>query len=278
MSNKKNGKHSEALKIEIVEVTPTMAKKWLDAKHGGQRNITPLRVAALAKAMAAGEWTDSNDAICFDKLGFLVNGQHRMAAVVKSGATCRFVVMRDVDEASMGTIDTCRPRSLGDNITMDGGSCGKWAEAIVRAMFAWDNGFTQLRGGNDNAKASRAEYLAYYRQHEKEITDSFQARKYTTLTRFIPPAIASALWIIFGRIDTGQRDEFLAQVNAPEGILREEPEYMLHTVYNNHKLKRISVSRDIQFFFAIKAWNMRRTGKRTQVLSYKPDEGRLIPI
>ena len=47
--------------------------------------------------MQDGKWRLNGKTICFDSTGRLLNGQHRLSAVVRSGVTLTTVVVRGLD-------------------------------------------------------------------------------------------------------------------------------------------------------------------------------------
>jgi len=72
-------------------VTPSLAKRWL-ATAASNADMVWSRVTAMAKEMKAGRYK-AQSAILF-KDGKLIDGRHRLEAVVKSGKAIRFPVQR----------------------------------------------------------------------------------------------------------------------------------------------------------------------------------------
>jgi hypothetical protein len=72
-------------------VTPSLAKRWL-ATAANKADMVWSRVTAMAKEMKAGRYK-AQSAILF-KDGKLIDGRHRLEAVVKSGKAIRFPVQR----------------------------------------------------------------------------------------------------------------------------------------------------------------------------------------
>jgi hypothetical protein len=64
-----------------VLVTPDMAREWL-TKDVVNRPLIPRNVDALAFDMKSGRWVLTHQSIAFNRDGFLVDGQHRLRAVV----------------------------------------------------------------------------------------------------------------------------------------------------------------------------------------------------
>lgn len=99
------------------EVTPAMARKWLEGNHLN-RMINNQRVNTFARDMKAGRWRDNGETICFDTTGALLNGQHRLSAVVKSGCPVMMSCIFGVEDG--GNYDTGRPRNSRDTLILNG--------------------------------------------------------------------------------------------------------------------------------------------------------------
>jgi hypothetical protein len=86
------------LEITVEIINPEEAQAYLDnnAKH---RPIKEKKVDAYMTEMADGRWRLNGKTICFDTDGRLLNGQHRLSAVVKSGVSLTTVVVRGLDPA-----------------------------------------------------------------------------------------------------------------------------------------------------------------------------------
>jgi len=96
---KRNGK--AAVEWEFVLVTPVLALEWLSLLNWCNRKLCKSTVLKYATAMASGLWDEEEsqaDQIQFatapDGRVALINGQHRCAAVVKSGVSIWFWVVR----------------------------------------------------------------------------------------------------------------------------------------------------------------------------------------
>jgi hypothetical protein len=86
------------LEITIEVISPEEAQAYLDnnAKH---RPIKEKKVNEYMQEMSDGKWRLNGKTICFDVNGRLLNGQHRLSAIVKSGVSLTTVVVRGLDPA-----------------------------------------------------------------------------------------------------------------------------------------------------------------------------------
>lgn len=105
------------MKVAIEEVTPEMAKVWL-AKSKGNRQIRDAYVLSLAVDLEAGRWVPEASDVVFDTTGALIDGHHRLSAIVMYEAPARMCVKRDVPPEARNVIDTGRTRSMTDLLGM----------------------------------------------------------------------------------------------------------------------------------------------------------------
>ena len=107
----------------VVSISPEMAKEMLDLsdKTGFRnRNLSKRIVARYADAMAKNEWGLSNDAIAVTSDGKVLNGQHRLHAVISSGTTQKFLVLEDADEMMFKYLDNGTLRTMNDYVVSSG--------------------------------------------------------------------------------------------------------------------------------------------------------------
>lgn len=84
-SEVKKAPRSKEIEQRVLTVTPAHAEKWLEMNTGNRR-IRPSHVRHLAKQMEMGRWMLSPEPIVFSPQR-LLDGQHRLSAVLMSGCT-----------------------------------------------------------------------------------------------------------------------------------------------------------------------------------------------
>lgn len=104
---------------EVEEITPTIAQEWLEC-NTHNRSVSDRLVEIYAEAMAAKEWYLNGEPIIFDYNGLLQSGQHRLLAVMQSGATIRSLVVRGAEPQALFSLDSGRKRKLTDALTLLG--------------------------------------------------------------------------------------------------------------------------------------------------------------
>lgn len=86
-------------KSSVIIVTPSYAKNLL-AKNKGNRNIRQRTVKIYASDMKNGRWQLTPQGIIISKNGNLLDGQHRLSAVVMADVSVPMNVTYDVEEGS----------------------------------------------------------------------------------------------------------------------------------------------------------------------------------
>ena len=92
----------------VVEVTPDMAREWLATST--QQRFDDVRLARLRKAITSGGWHPSRQVSPVAiRAGVLVNGNHRLRAVVDTGATVPMWVTQQKGAAAMSEVTLYHP-------------------------------------------------------------------------------------------------------------------------------------------------------------------------
>jgi hypothetical protein len=100
LPSKETGMHTK-----MVLVTPEIAASWL-THNIVNRPMNPRSVEALAWDMRRGKWTLTHQGIAFNTDGLLVDGQHRLRAIVAANQSVPLLVTFNVECSFEAPIDT----------------------------------------------------------------------------------------------------------------------------------------------------------------------------
>lgn len=103
-----------------VKVTPAMAGDWLE-KNIINRPIRPKWVTYLAEQITLGKFYRCTSAVGFREDGVLVNGQHRLLAILKAGVAVELLVATGMQEDSFHIEDRGSQRTVGDALGLPEG-------------------------------------------------------------------------------------------------------------------------------------------------------------
>ena len=162
------------MKYSEEKITPAIAERYL--KHNyGNRAIKPTWVAHLTTLILTGFWLLHPHGIVFTKSGRLVDGQHRLYAIIQAGCAAWMVVCRNAADEVYPVLDTGAKRSLADSM---GGEVTQEDIATLRCLLKLiDTGFQQRpnQATIGLGKLELGGYLAKFVQPGKIIPASIKA-------------------------------------------------------------------------------------------------------
>lgn len=120
------------LKVSVEIISPSSAKQYLARNFEDNRKLSPKNVARHVSSMLKGSWLISTDCIGFDTLGRLVNGQHRLTAVVQSDTSQPFIVVRNLPVRSAQVLDLGKKRMMDERLCIAGKTLSRTLCSVVR--------------------------------------------------------------------------------------------------------------------------------------------------
>lgn len=109
-----------AVQSKVVRVTPATAERILAEANTKNRTRSSYKSRQYAAAMARAEWQLNGETIIFDTNGDLMDGQHRLEAVVISGRPVDMLVVTGVSPAARPTLDRGKARTGADVLSLEG--------------------------------------------------------------------------------------------------------------------------------------------------------------
>lgn len=125
--------------VDLEFITPRSAELLLK-KNTNNRNLNKKHVDFLAHAMATKDYVFNGDPLRFDTNGTLLDGQHRLSAVVQSGEGQWFLVVRDLLNRAMNYIDVnSMTRRNSQVLSLNGVGCGIMVSSSLLLIKIYDN-------------------------------------------------------------------------------------------------------------------------------------------
>jgi len=115
-----------------ILITPALAKHFLEKNVSNYRTKQETIVTKYSKDMENDLWETNGSPIVFSKEGILLDGQHRLNAIVKSGKSVVMYVIFDADPSSI--FDAQHKRSIVQILRAMGYSVAPTTPAVARAV------------------------------------------------------------------------------------------------------------------------------------------------
>jgi len=200
------------MKVQILDVTPDMAKMFL-MKNKSNRRINKSQLEMLERSINDGHWRLTHQGIALYKDGEIADGQHRLTAIVNTGRTLRMPLFTDVerDTGTVLAIDCGLKRSVRDGAAITGESLTYTHAAIAKAL---EYGYRSF----GRAKLTHMEQYDLVSKWRESIdkTDRFFTRR--TLKIAITPVKVAALTAINNGVDELLIEEFCKTLATGEYI------------------------------------------------------------
>lgn len=143
--------NSTSIGAHVVHVTPELAAQILKDHNHSNRKIRPGVVNKYARQMANGDWKVTPETICVSVTGRLLQGQHRLLAIIKSGASCNFLFATGFADDVFDVLDRGAGRTTADAL----GIPQKLAE-VSKILATISIGTSNLVSDADTRRASCA--------------------------------------------------------------------------------------------------------------------------
>jgi len=251
---------------EWEEITPKMAEAYL-RKNIVNRPVREMKVKQYMRDMLNERWNEeTGETIIFDVEGNLVDGQHRLTAVLKSGKTLKWLVVRGVNSRAQRTINTGAPRTVGDQLHIEmGHSNASLLAAIARNVYRIEN--DMMAGGTTISTEEILDTIERHPElaHSTEIAAGSRGGK--SLTPIAPNVLGAGHWMIREVNGQGEADMFIWRVINLQREREGSPVLALARRCNEIKRQQQRVPHRWFLSMLIKAWNYDVEGKSVMKIS-----------
>lgn len=260
----------------VEDIDPHTAKEMLGG-NTHNRNLRRRVVDAYVSDMQAGVWQENGESIKISADGTIVDGQHRLHAIVESGATQRMLVVRGLPMSAQDVVDTGAKRTFADVLKLHGETNYNTIAAVTRRVDIWLRGIRTTK--SSRYVSTNTQLLATLQAHPDIRTSSDVA----VLVRSRVPISGSILgtchWL-FTHLDI-EDDEAAAQLNEDITTFFERlsdgaelpansPIYVLRRTAIDNRNSKSNLNEDVMTAYVIKAWNAYRDGRTMGFLRYRP--------
>lgn len=264
--------------VTVVSVTPETAARWLEDYNHGNRHIRSSLTSAYTRDMVEGRWQLAGEPIKFAPDGRLLDGQHRLSAIVESGCTVLLFVARNIDPAAQHVMDTGAKRSAADALALDGGHNVVVTAAAARLALSVDAAKeTNTPSSIDRYTATNSEVLAFVDDNPSLRESSIFASRNARRTD-VPPAMVAYTHWRFRTINAEQADQFWIAAAEKIGLSSGDPVIALTNRFAEARRNREKLSRSIQMSLIFRAWNTRRAHSTMRFIRVNSPAGGVVPI
>lgn len=251
----------------VVKITPKLAEEILD-KNTLNRPLRSGRVERYSADMKAGNWKLNGESIKITADHQLLDGQHRLFAVIDSGVTIESLIVEGLDADVMATIDTGAQRSFSDVLAIGKGKNTTIAAGATRWVAWYKSG---RRGHPNSGNVTHTEMLRVF-EANPDLSTAAAAIGSSKARRFVPPSILAFVYLMASRTDTAKAGAWLELLASGANMDEKHPVFQLRERMARNAAEKAKLAPLDVCALAIKSWNQFITGKRTNTLTWRSTE------
>jgi hypothetical protein len=250
--------------IQEVLITPLIAAKWL-SKNPSNRPLRPVLVKQYADDISAGKWQQNGETIKKSEDDELLDGQHRLHAIVRAQVPVKMLVVTGLSRNSFQTIDTGMRRTVAQLLTISGKPNAAVLGAIGRWLILLENKSDQQR-----PVSSQAIFDAIQRH---PLSAHFASRHTDARIKALLVSASQAVMVLAAE-KYGQEipDSFLDAFMSGEGLRKGDPVFELRErlIQNASRVAKLNTNTVVAI--TIKAVRAYATQRTIGVLRWSPNE------
>ena len=260
--------HQKAeLLVEQVMLSPSTANKWLK-ENDGNRHLRPSHVRFLRDQILNGEWQLNGQPIVIADDGTLLDGQHRLHAVVEADTAVPTLVVYGVDKMAYLSMDTGIRRTPADVVEKEypeatkdlcmAAATGVHWSCVIEARF---HGYAGSIGGKN--RATNAHVVTYLAANPHIWSCAERLLEFPKNARPVSIGQGTGLYYQFMKRDRDTADEFMRRFFTGEDLKMNDPEYILRAALQKDAQRQAHWSPPARVKMVVKTWNRIRSGKTT---------------
>lgn len=243
-----------------------MAQDWLSFNKKN-RQLRRKTVLFYATEMIAGRWRDeTGETVKFDAAHNLLDGQHRLSAVVKSGVAVQLWVAYDVDPESFQVIDSGLKRAPSDIFHIGGIPHSSILPTILKYYHHYKTGTM----GRVRDTMSSQKLLEIYNTNPVFWQECAKnATRWHKSFRPIPPSTWGAIGSILVEINNEEAMDFLDKLASGRKISHDGM-YFIRDKFVSESVSAAKTGPEYKIALIIKFWNSVRVNKPVNSPKYDP--------
>lgn len=256
------------IRTRRMMVSPRVAGRWIehtdDAVKAGkfkQRPVSDAVVKTYVREITEGRWKENGVTIKLTSEGYVLDGRHRLWAVVEADKPIASLVAFNVPVETFDTIDRGHGRTVGHILTVAGESSGNTLASALSWLYRYRNERMLVTGSHGRPTATEAQLLL---DDEPEIRESLTATDGVRRDKVLPHAPAAFCHYIFVHENKSGADEFFTGLASGADLGAGSPVLALRRkllARHGSKYKMATVE---MIALTFKAWRLYLQGKEAR--------------
>lgn len=261
----------EQITMAVEQITPEKARVLL-GRNLHNRNLSMRSADQFANAMLRGEWVFNGEPIRIgindDGEDVLLDGQHRLAAVIQAKMDLHFLVIRGLPVSSQETMDQGKKRTFGDMLKMRGEKSVHLLAGATKMVWLYESqGYIAHQG----FISPTVQQLFAVLEAHPNIREAIHHPGTKFVSNLFGGSHAVALYYLFWRTDEEDAYVFFERLSDGRDLERDDPIFVLRErMIRELARPNMKMDQKVRNALAIKAFNAWRAGRKVRHLKYQP--------
>ncbi len=254
---------------KIIDITPDMAAEMLE-KNTMNRQISQLNVTRYANDMASGEWDMNGETIKIAEDGTILDGQHRLWAIIEAGISVTMLVVYNVPKTVITKIDIGVPRRFQHLLKIKGSQHPISCAMITKLAWIYENYDKEMHVSSAKEETRNSVLVPYYDQNRDLIEHAASVAE-CGAHHFVKSHMGFCFYL-FLKKNPQKAEEFIKLVKTGENLYTGHPIMTLRSKLTDNRISKNKLTVRETLAFYIKAWNAFVKGRNLSVFRWNNTE------
>lgn len=210
------------MRSRTQKITPQKAQQWLDETNKSNRPLSRPVLRSFADAMERGDWKVTHQGIAFDTNGVLVDGQHRLAAIVEADMPVEMTVFTEVPPGTFDVLDTGKRRNAADALAIGGEKYPHMLASMIRTVYLYEHRPDAAWSGR-SATVTNHQILDTLSAHPRLRDFIALGERISDATGMIKSAAGAASYLVEQVNKRGRLDDWYDGIIDGAGLAKNDP-------------------------------------------------------
>lgn len=251
--------------VDIETITPEIAEDILK-NNKKNRPLKEDHVRFYQREMSGNKWIFNGESIKICEDGNLMDGQHRLSAIIKSGLTQDCVVVRNLVKEAFSTIDTGRKRHARDILAIEGYQYYMELASAAKIIKILNVNVTMPQGAfKKSSRDISIDETVEVVKNDPQVYECllYSMRFFPELIQTVGKTIVHALFYLFSKKDKELALEMFTLLNSraignPNSVLLQCSNLLI--IHRREQKTHRAFDMGYRICLLIRTWNLLRNG------------------
>lgn len=248
-------------------ITPSKASELLLNNIANNRKVSATKVMEYSQSILNDQWLVNGETIKISKSGQVIDGQHRLQAIVLANKPVKMGVMTGLPDNVVVTLDSGKVRTAGDVLAIESGVDSKKSHVIASAikrsiMYEAGRNYASL-GGHAKIYTTGTQIKLYLEKNKSDMLDSIDWVWDNLPIRgtLLPTSDIVFFHYQMKKVDRTLTEDFLKKILKGVGLDEGSTEHHLNQLLHKKRSGVSKLSMSVILPSVVKCFNSIRAGR-----------------